>query len=105
MFVIIGVPFEDVVKRTARVRLGVTVAACDAGAVLRTARVRDAVVVVVTGVIVEGCVTVTGVVLPLLLIIVGSDAALGTVRFPIARDCFVDGDVMAAVVVIVARVP
>jgi hypothetical protein len=102
LFVIIGVPFDEVVIRTARVRLGATVAGCDIAEVLRTARVRDGVVVVVTGVMVDGDVTVVLVlpVLPLLLIIVGRDAADGIVTLPIARCCVVaDGAVTVAVVV------
>ena len=103
---IIGVPVEDVVRRTARVRLGVTVAGCEMPDVVRTARIRDAVVVVVvTGATVDGDTMPMLLPLPLLLIIVGSDAALGTVRFPMARDCVVDGDVTAAVVVVVGIAP
>jgi len=53
--VIIGVPVEDVVRRTARVRLAVTVAGCEMLDVVRTARVREGVaVVVVTGATVDG---------------------------------------------------
>jgi hypothetical protein len=81
--VIIGVPFEVVVRRTARVRLGAAaVAGCEVVAVLRTARLRAAVV----GVTVAGNVTVAGAPTLLLLIIVGSGAAPGIVMFPIARD-------------------
>jgi hypothetical protein len=107
--VITGVPFADVVRRTARVRLEVTVTGCEMlPEVVRTARVRDGVVVVVVVAVVRGA-TVNGdtmlmfpVPLPLLLIIDGSDAAPGTVTFPMARDCVVDGDVMAALVDVVA---
>ncbi len=91
---IIGVPSEVLVRRTARVRLGLTVAGCEATEVLRTARVRDGVVVSVTGAASEGVVTV-----PLLLIIVGSVAADGIVRFPIERICVAGGAVTAAAVV------
>jgi hypothetical protein len=112
LFVIIGVPFDEVVMRTARVRLGATLDGCDIAEVLRTARVRDGVVVVVTGVMVDGNVTVVlvlPVLLPLLLIIVGRggvgrDAADGIVTFPIARCCVVDGAVTAAVLVVVLDV-
>ncbi|HEX7139297.1 MAG TPA: hypothetical protein VF219_15690, partial [Vicinamibacterales bacterium] len=90
---IIGVPLDVVVRRTARVRLGVTVAGCEI-AVLRTARVREDVEFVITGLIVDAEVTVVP--LPLLLIIVGSIAADGIVRFPIARVRLVDGTVAAA---------
>lgn len=67
---------------------------------LRTARVREGVVVVVTGVMVDGDVTVP---LPLLLllIMVGSVAADGIVRFPIERVCVAGGAVTAAVGVVV----
>ena len=101
---IIGVPFDVVVRRTARVRLALTVTGCIVVAdVDRTARLREAAVAAVTGVIVAAEVTVV-MLLPLLLIIVGSDAADGTERLPIARDCFVDGAVAVAVVVVVAGV-
>jgi hypothetical protein len=106
VFVIIGVPFEVVVTRTARVRLLVpaTVAGFEAVALLRTARLRDAAVVVVAGVTVAGNETVVGLLTLLLLIIVGSGAAPRMVMFPIARDCTVDcvagGAVTAAVVAV-----
>jgi len=108
--VIIGVPVEDVVRRTARVRLAVTVAGCEMLDVVRTARVREGVVVVVVPAVVNGA-TVDGdtmlmlLPLPLLLIIEGSDAALGTVTFPMARDCVVGGDVKPAAVVVVVVAP
>jgi hypothetical protein len=99
--VIIGVPFVVVVIRTARVRLGATVAGCDIPAVLRTARVREGVDVVVTGMTVDGAVTMP----PLLLIIVGSVAAAGIVKFPIERCIVVDGAVTVAAAVVVPTLP
>ena len=87
-------------------RLALTVAGCDFADAdeTRTARVRDGDVVVVTGVMVDAEVTVVPV-LPLLLIIVGSDAADGIVRLPIAGDVVTDGAATAAVVLVVAVRP
>jgi hypothetical protein len=104
VFVISAVPLDVVVRRTARVRLAATVAGCDVVEATRTARVRDGVVVVVTGVMVDGAVMIVLVLpmlLPLLLIMLGRDAADGIETFPIARCCVADGAVTAAVVVVV----
>lgn len=79
---IIGVPFDVVVRRTARVRLDETVA--------------------VIGLIVAADAKLP--LLLLLLIMVGSDAAPGTVTLPIARVCVVEGAVTVAGVVVLAGV-